>query len=468
MYNKTRKKGKNMKREMPTFSIYTLGCKVNQEEGAALAALFTAAGYRQVSFSDAADIYIINTCTVTHVADKKCRSMIRRAVKANAQALIIVTGCYAQVATEKVAAIDGVDLIVGVNERADLLSLVEKYWQDKQPIRAVGDISRAKKYLSIGNGLSQQERARAYLKVEDGCDQFCNYCLVPYARGPVRSLPIDEAVQQASLLLAQGHREIVLSGIHIGAYGQDLPGANLFLLIDNLLQLPGDWRLRLSSIEPQQLDDKLLDLLAKNKKICPHLHIPLQSGSDKILLAMGRKYDTRKYAALLHKLRAINPFIAITSDIMVGYPVETEQDFAESYDFCRAMKFAGLHIFPYSRRQGTPAAQLCNQVQPNIKERRVASLSALAQEMATLYGQSFIGKELFLLLEQKAAINGRDYWYGHSENYLPLYLPYKNGQRGEIVKVVVEKPLGYEKNRKNKKEGFFSRLAGNANLEDEY
>ncbi len=443
-----------------TFALCTLGCKVNQEEGAAMAALLSAAGYRQVAFSAIADIYIINTCTVTHVADRKCRAMIRRAVKTNAEALVVVAGCYAQISGQEAAAIEGVDLVIGVDERASLLSLIEHCRQRQKPFLAVGDISKADKFMPIGDGAASQNRARAYLKIEDGCDQFCHYCLVPYARGPVRSLPLPEVVEQAQALLAADHKEIVLTGIHIGAYGQDLPGIDLQLLLQQLLALPGDWRLRLGSLEPQQIDERLIKLVAGNDKICKHLHIPLQAGSDKILAAMGRHYDTAFYAELLQRLRASVPDIAITSDVMVGYPGESEKDFADSYDFCRNMAFAGLHIFPYSPRQQTVAATLSQQVPAAIKENRAACLAALAQDLASAYGSAFVGRKLHLLLEQKVKIDEREYWQGHSENYLPLYLPCGRQAKGSIVPVIMTVPYFPLAGEKKKKNGFFCREAG--------
>ncbi|MGI6361403.1 MAG: tRNA (N(6)-L-threonylcarbamoyladenosine(37)-C(2))-methylthiotransferase MtaB [Bacillota bacterium] len=423
------------------FTLYTLGCKVNQEEGMAMAALFRAAGYQQVSFQERADLYIINTCTVTHVADRKCRAVIRRAVKANPEAFIVVTGCYAQVAAAEIAKIKGVDLIAGVNERASLVQLVKECWEDKTSAarQVVGDISQVKKFMVIGDDGGDQSRARAYLKIEDGCDQFCHYCLIPYARGPVRSLPLKEAVQRAQVLLDLGYQEMVLSGIHIGAYGQDLAGHNLEKLLHHLCSLPGKWRLRLGSLEPQQLSDSLLKLISCEERICPHVHIPLQSGCDQTLMAMGRKYSTKQYATLLKKLRDFNPQIAVTSDLMVGYPGETKDDFERSLNFCQEMSFADVHVFPYSRRQGTPAFKIPKHVDQISKNQRVARINTEVGKMRASYRQSFVGKKVEFLPERQFNIDNVVYWQGHSENYLPVCLPASDGLRGQLISVRIKK-----------------------------
>ncbi|MEG1501329.1 MAG: MiaB/RimO family radical SAM methylthiotransferase, partial [Clostridiales bacterium] len=318
-----------------TFAIYTLGCKVNQEESAALAMIFTNGGYQQRDFKEKADIYIINTCTVTHLADRKARGMIRRAIKSNQQALVIVTGCYAQTAPEEIAVLQGVDLIVGVDERSDLLALAEKELakkavngENQQDIKImVGDILQPHAFVPLP-AVESQKRTRAYLKIEDGCDQFCHYCVIPYARGPVRSLPLAEAVARAEKLFSSGHRELVLTGIHVGAYGQDLPGkVDLLLLLQKLLALPFAGRIHLGSVEPHQFNRPLLELLASSQRICRHLHIPLQAGSDRTLAAMGRTYTCGEYQQLVDDLRSLLPGIAISSDVMVGYPGESAEDF---------------------------------------------------------------------------------------------------------------------------------------------
>ena len=278
-----------------SFAIFSLGCKVNQEEAAALEGMFREAGYRQVDFSQKAGIYIINTCTVTSLADKKSRAMIRRANKANPEALIVVTGCYAQVSAQEVAEIPGVDLILGVDERPFLLQLAEEKLGNEKtgPEVKVSDVSLPHQFAALPTARDMQRRARAFLKIQDGCNQFCRYCIIPYARGISRSLPEDMVLERARRLIALGHQEIVLSGIHIGVYGEDLSsGENLYQLILKVLRLPGLGRLHLGSLEVQHIDDKLIELFSGDNRLCPHLHIPLQAGSDTILSAMGREYAT--------------------------------------------------------------------------------------------------------------------------------------------------------------------------------
>jgi threonylcarbamoyladenosine tRNA methylthiotransferase MtaB len=434
-----------------SFAIATLGCKVNQGESASIAALMEAKGWQQVNFDESADVYIINTCTVTHLADKKSRAMIRRAISAAPQALVVAVGCYAQVNQEEIAAIGGVGLIVGVDQRRDLAELIEMkldaniarydnyYFPRETPYVVVENILTPHSFVEMPLK-TDEKRARAYLKIADGCNQFCHYCIVPYARGPMRSLEPQRIMAGASKLIKQGYGEIVLTGVHIGAYGQDLPPApnggkiDLPLLLVSLLKLPGLGRIHLSSIEPYQFSDRLLFLLKKdsmslNPQICPHLHIPLQSGSDKTLKAMGRKYSQRDYAALLKRLRDFLPNASITTDVMVGYPGELKEDFRETYEFCKNMEFADLHVFQFSPRKKTKAADLPAQVSPDIKAERSAALLKLAEVLNQKYGKKFIGRPLEMLTESKTSFGGRDYWYGHSENYLGLLLPLEEKKR---------------------------------------
>ena len=410
-----------------TFTIYNFGCKVNQEEGGALAARFTAAGWRYVPEDQPAELVIVNTCTVTATADKKVRNLLRRLRRAYPESLLVACGCYAQRDPDALAAL-GVDIVAGVDDRRRLPDLAAAYQADGQPIRAVGAIAAARRFQTIAP-ISYQQRARAYLKIEDGCDQFCNYCIIPHVRGPVRSLPLDQAVEEARLLLAAGHKELVLTGIHIGAYGQDLPaGQDLPHLLEALCALPGLSRLRLGSVEPQQFTADLLKTIARLDKLCPHLHIPLQSGCDKTLTAMGRHYDTAAYAALLDQLRQLLGDPAFTTDVMVGYPGETEGDFLASQRFCAACGFAAMHVFPYSRRSGTPAAIAPDQVPQGVKAHRAARLAETAAAGSRAYRDRYQGKTLSMLVEEGIELDGRRYWKGHSENYLLLYLPQEAGE----------------------------------------
>ena len=311
---------------------------------------------------------------------------------------------------------------VFVDSRAEALDGVES--GDYYAALIVPDVLQPHAFVPLPapTGL---ERARAYLKVEDGCDQFCHYCVVPYARGPVRSLPLEDALAQGRVLIAQGYPEIVLTGIHIGAYGQDFPGQrpNLGDLLQAFLALPGLGRLHLGSLEPQQCTETLLELVLNQEKICRHLHIPLQAGCDKTLAAMGRRYDTTAYAALCARIRSMDPQIALTTDVMVGYPGESEADFATTYHFCQQIGFADMHVFAYSPRKRTVAAELPGQIAPPEKERRSKALLELAGQLRTNYGAAFVGQTLQFLFEQVVEIDGQPYYQGHSENYLPLLLP---------------------------------------------
>ena len=429
-----------MKNNTKSFAIITLGCKVNQEEGAAIAALFLAAGYREADFSMPADIYIINTCTVTQLADRKSRQMIRRALNISPTPFVIVTGCYAQTSAEDIAGIEGVDLIIGTEEKAHIVEIAEKYTAKNiaapLPAKEISDIGKAKVFKQIESSSRGQKRTRAYLKIEDGCEQFCTYCIVPYARGPVRSLPVDKAVSEARQLLAAGHKEIVLSGIHVGVYGRDLPNADLITLIKAILPLTGLARLRISSIEPQQVSERLIELMAAEPAICRHLHIPLQSGSDNILRAMNRHYTTAEYRTLTNKLRSYFPDIAITTDIMCGFPDESEDDFLASAQFVRDIGFADMHIFPYSPRAGTPAASFPNQIAAKIKNRRAAEIKEIAFKSRADYMSGFIGSCLEVLPEYETEIDGRKYCFGHSGNYLPVL--FDGGAHGDdICKITI-------------------------------
>ena len=418
------------------FQIYNFGCKVNQEEGGALAALFSSLGWEYVQEEEPADLVIVNTCTVTAVADKKARNLLRRLRRENPGCVLAACGCYAQRDPETMARL-GVDVIAGVDERRRLPELVEKYLQQQQaqPIQAVGRVLEAERFQSIAP-VSDQRRARAYLKVEDGCDQFCNYCIIPYVRGPVRSLPMEQALAEAERLVEAGHLELVLTGIHIGAYGTDLPQEeNLPELLRQLCAIPGLARLRIGSVEPQQFTPELIDTLSGLDKLCPHLHIPLQSGCDKTLAAMGRRYDTATYARLLEKLRSCLGDLAFTTDVMVGYPGESEEDFLASQEFCRDCGFADMHVFPYSRREGTPAAIAPQQVQQAEKAERAARLAETASQGQLAYARRYLGRELTMLAEEEVELEGKRYLKGHSDNYLLLYLPQGIPERRGLLSV---------------------------------
>ncbi|MBZ4653875.1 MAG: modification enzyme MiaB family [Peptococcaceae bacterium] len=420
-------------------AFYTLGCKVNQNETEALTGMFKSRGYEVVDFEDPADVYVINTCTVTHLGDRKSRQMIRKAVKANPQAKIVVTGCYAQTSPGEVTQIPGVNLVVGTSERGRIVDLVEELGDRKSPLTLVKDIKEQKVFEDIP--LEKIiERARAYLKVQEGCEQFCSYCIIPYARGPVRSRSIGNTIQEAQKLINAGFKEIILTGIHLGAYGKDLgEGVELADLLAELLPLAPEVRWRLSSIEPTEVTARILKLLVEYKNFCPHLHLPLQSAHDEILKAMNRPYTTKEYRDIVTKIRTKVPGISITTDIMVGFPGEREEQFNQGYEFVREMAFSDIHVFKYSPRRGTPAAEFPGQVPPPVKEERSRKLILLAEELAENYSRKFLGNTLDVLVETYLS---HGYWEGHTPNYLKVQFPSCGVSRGQIVPVKIKEVQG--------------------------
>lgn len=423
-----------------TVALYTLGCKVNQEEGAAILGLFETAGWQVADFEDKADLYIINTCTVTHLADRKSRQMLRRARRNNPNAIVLATGCYAQVAKEKIAQIEGVNMIIGTDDRANIVNLVENYLHEckngQKTFMQVSDVAKATEFVAINTVNPHQSRTRANLKIEDGCNQFCSYCIIPYARGPVRSNPPEQVLLQAQALVKEGFKEIVLTGIHTGAYGTDLADkVNFAGLVKRLACIEGLERLRLGSIEPLEVTDELLKVVQTHTNICPHFHIPLQAGQDDILKAMRRNYTTAYYRSLLTKIRYIIPNVAITTDIMVGFPGETEAMFQSGLAFAKEMAFAKMHVFPYSVREGTLAVSLPNQVGTKQKTARAAALGSLAIASEKAFAENYIGQTIKVLWEQTEKKQGGLYYVGHTPNYLPVAVcgEHKLGTIEEVV-----------------------------------
>ena len=436
-------------------AVATLGCKVNQYDSAAIVGLFRARGYSEVEFGTLADVYIINTCTVTHLSDRKSRQLIRRAVKTNPEAVLVVTGCYAQTSPGELTAMPEVDLVVGTSDRDKLVDLVEASGKASgrglgkagTPVNAVSDIEKACSYEELTAPIGQG-RVRAFLKIQEGCRNFCSYCIIPYARGPLRSRQPEAVLSEAETLISGGFKEIVLTGIQTGAYGVDLENkTNLAAIVEKLLRLPGLSRLRLGSIEPNDLTPEMIDLMAQSQVFCHHLHIPLQSGSDRVLKLMRRRYLTADYALLLKTLRESIPDLAVTSDIMVGFPGETEEDFIDGLDFIEAMAFSGMHVFKYSPRRGTPAASFPNQVGPQAKELRSQRLIALGEKLTQNYAEKFVGRNLPVLVEQPFS-DKESYWEGLSDNYLRVIFLGQELFRGEIVDIEIKKSgIQYQKGR---------------------
>lgn len=414
-------------------AFHTLGCKVNQHDSAIMAALFQDAGYTIVDFNDKADVYVVNTCTVTHLSDRKSRQMIRRAAGENPDATVVVCGCYAQTAKNELEALDEVDLIIGTNERHRVVEAVEEFRANHVKTAYMPDDDELFVYEDLPHE-RVSGMTRAYVKVQEGCDQFCAYCIIPYARGPLRSRSEEDTIAEINMLVDKGYKEVILTGIHLGAYGRgvkdqtcDLTGLCRRILDETKIE-----RLRLGSLEGIEVTDELIDMIATNPRMAQHLHLPLQSGCDRTLEAMRRPYDSEAFRDMMRSIRQRVPDIAITTDLMVGFPDETEEDFKESLVFCNDIAFANMHIFKYSMRGGTPAAAMTGQIDPQIKERRAKQMADVAQKNKHEYEQRFVGKTLRILVEEQ---NKEGLWTGHSSNYLFVAFPGEEIQSGDFVDV---------------------------------
>lgn len=408
-------------------AIYTLGCKVNQYETQAIEQELTGRGHTLLPFEEAADAYIINTCTVTAVSDKKSRQMIRRARKENPNAIVAVCGCYAQTKPEEVAALS-VDLVSGTGDRMKFLDLLENAVREKEPVLAVDEALRRRVFEVLPAG-GMAARTRAMLKVEDGCVNFCSYCIIPYARGPVRSLPLAVAVEQTRQLKQEGYREIVITGIEISSWGQDFRnGTSLIDLLEAVSEAAGEMRLRLGSLEPRTITEEFCRRAAQLPNLCPHFHLSMQSGCDATLRRMNRKYDTARYRQSVELLRQYFTHPAITTDLIVGFPGETEEEFAQTLDFIRQCRFAEMHIFPYSIRTGTPAATMA-QVSGPVKDQRASQAAAVAREMQMEYLAACVGQVFPVLYEQER--EGR--YCGHAPNYASVAVPTGSAQHNAVL-----------------------------------
>lgn len=436
-----------------TVSLHTLGCKVNHYETEAIWQLFKEQGYERTEFDHQADVYVINTCTVTNTGDKKSRQVIRRAIRQNPDAVICVTGCYAQTSPAEIMAIPGVDIVVGTQDREKMLGYIGQYRNERQPINAVRNIMKNRVYEEL-DVPAFTDRTRASLKIQEGCNNFCTFCIIPWARGLMRSRDPEEVIRQAQQLVDAGYLEIVLTGIHTGGYGQDFKDYNLAQLLRDLeAQVKGLKRLRISSIEASQLTDEVIDVLQNSEIVVNHLHIPIQSGSDTVLKRMRRKYTMEFFAERLEKLKIALPDLAVTSDVIVGFPGETEEEFMETFNFIRDHKFSELHVFPYSQRTGTPAARMEDQVDEEIKNERVHRLIALNDQLAKEYASRFEGEVLEVIPEERFKDSDNENLYvGYTTNYLKVIFEGTEEMVGQLVKVKVTK-AGYPYN-----EGQFVRV----------
>ena len=403
-----------------TVAFYTLGCKVNQYETNAMEQQFIQNNYKIVENTEKADIYVINTCTVTNMADRKSRQMLRRVKEINQSAVIVVCGCYAQVAKTELEQIPEVDIILGINEKNKIVQIVEEYLANKDNIIEVADVSKQKEFLDFGD-VTYTEKNRAVIKVQDGCNMFCSYCLIPYARGRIRSRKIENVVSEIEKIAKQGIKEVVITGIHVASYGKDFENENIRLinLLEEINKIEGIERIRLSSLEPTIVDEEFARRLSKLEKICDHFHLSLQSGCDATLKRMNRKYTTAIYKEATEILRKYYPNANFTTDVIVGFPGETDEEFNQTYKFLKEIGFYKMHIFKYSPRKGTVAEKLPNQVDGNIKEERSKKLIELSNNMQNEKNSKYIGKTVKVLFEEYE--NG--YYKGHTTNYMVVKVP---------------------------------------------
>ena len=431
---------------MRTAALHNLGCKVNSYETEAMQQLLEEAGYEIVSFHEKADVYIINTCSVTNIADRKSRQMLHRAKKQNPEAVVVAAGCYVQSAAEELKADLAVDVIIGNNKKQDLVPILEEYFKDRTDSSHVIEINETHEYerLSIHK---IADHTRAFLKVQDGCNQFCSYCIIPYTRGRVRSRRPEEVVAEVRELAAAGYQEVVLTGIHLSSYGVDFKeeeNENLLSLIRQVHEVEGIHRIRLGSLEPRIITDDFAKALASMPKFCPHFHLSLQSGCDETLKRMNRHYTTEEYAAGCDILRRYFDNPAITTDVIVGFPGETEEEFEATKAFLERIGFYEMHIFKYSRRAGTRADRMPEQVPEQVKSVRSEVLLKLEKQMSKAYRESFSGKKKTVLLEEKTEIGGRAYMIGHTMEYVKAVVPYADDLKNKMTEGVLKEALNDE------------------------
>lgn len=420
-------------------ALHNLGCKVNSYETEAMQQLLEAAGYQIVDFEEKADVYIINTCSVTNVADKKSRQMLHRAKAKNPEALVVAAGCYAQAAGEKLLEDTAIDLVIGNNKKAELVQLLEERLAGREPQDAVIDISAAQEYEAL-HIERQADHTRAFIKVQDGCNQFCSYCIIPYTRGRVRSRQPEDVEEEVRTLAEKGYQEIVLTGIHLSSYGTDFKEEpqDLLELTKRLHQIPGVKRIRFGSLEPRLITEEFVRELSAMEKICPHFHLSLQSGCDATLKRMNRHYTCEDYLYRCGILRKYFRDPAITTDVIVGFPGETDEEFAETKKFLETVHFYEMHVFKYSRRAGTRADRMPDQVPEPVKTKRSAELLALEKEMSKAYRASFLGRETEVLLEEPVEIGGARYMVGHTKEYVKAAVPEAGGKNCFVRGVLKE------------------------------
>ena len=419
---------------MKKVAFYTLGCKVNQYETEAMLELFEKEGYEKAETEDYADVYVINTCTVTHMSDRKSRQYIRRMKKKNPDAIIAVVGCYSQVSPEEILSIDEVNLVMGTNDRKKIVEEVKKIDASRK-VSTVDDIMKVKAFEEIEINKTNG-KTRAFMKIQDGCDRYCSYCIIPYARGRVRSRDLESIVKEVENLASNGYKEVVLTGIHVASYGKDIKDSDIKLLdvIKQINDIEGIERIRLSSVEPILFTDEFVEAVSTMDKVCPHYHLSLQSGCDETLKRMKRRYTTEEYKAIVDRLRAAIPNVSITTDVIVGFPGETNEEFDKTYEFLKDIELTHMHVFKYSPRKGTPAATMENQVDPSTKHDRSEKLLQLNEENFNKFGQKMLDKEFNVLFEQKV---GDNKFEGLTENYVKVIVESDKDLSGQILKVKI-------------------------------
>ncbi len=414
-------------------ALHNLGCKVNAYETEAMQQLLEEAGYEIVPFQEKADVYVINTCSVTNIADRKSRQMLHRAKKMNPDAVVVAAGCYVQAAGEELKKDAAIDVIIGNNRKKDLVPLLDEYFAGKHVEEdSLIDIGKTREYEALHiNKIA--DHTRAFIKIQDGCNQFCSYCIIPYTRGRVRSRKPEEIMEEIKGLVDRGYQEVVLTGIHLSSYGLDLDGITLLDLMVKIDKIQGLERLRLGSLEPRIVTEEFTRTLAGLRTICPHFHLSLQSGCDATLKRMNRRYTTEEYEKGCQILRKYFDRPAITTDVIVGFPQETEEEFAQTVEFLKRIHFYEMHVFKYSRRAGTRAADMPGQLTENQKGQRSDVLLKLDQEMSLEYRKSFLGEEKEVLMEEKIVIDGTEYLVGHTREYVKAAIPWEEGKKGAMI-----------------------------------
>ena len=436
---------------MKSVAFHNLGCKVNGYEMDFMQQTLQERGYKIVPFGERADIYIINTCTVTNIADRKSRQMLHRARKMNREAVVVAVGCYVQMENDSILKDMGIDLAVGNNRKKDLAVILEKYLEKRESYQRSGDktlqgttiidIGKEKEYEAMSLAHTAQH-TRAFIKVQDGCNQFCSYCIIPHARGRIRSRKLDDVIREVETLAGNGYREVVLTGIHLSSYGletgDDFSKSRLPEMIRAVAQVPGIWRVRLGSLEPRIITEEFAQALAQSGKLCAHFHLSLQSGCDTVLGRMNRKYTAREYYEKVCILRKYFDHPAVTTDVIVGFPGESDQEFQETCSFVEKTGFYEMHIFKYSRRKGTPAAKMEGQIPEEVKGKRSAALMELGEELSRKYRENYLHKEVEVLFEEEKMINGKRYQIGHTREYIKAAARTDEDLSGQVMTGVLE------------------------------